>query len=129
VFEAVGGTRAPLPASVESPLDMSGVEALQQAWRATRQAGYVRTTSIGHPAGATVSFPATQWALASNTHVPGNYAGVQAMHDLPRFVKLVEQGLFDAKALVGKVYKGDRMIEAMQVSADRSVITSIIDFT
>jgi S-(hydroxymethyl)glutathione dehydrogenase/alcohol dehydrogenase len=129
VFEAAGGTRLPLPASVESPYDMTGVEVLQQAWRATRAAGYVRTTSIGHPAGSMVSFPATQWALGSNTHVPGNYAGVQALHDLPRFVRLVEQGLFDAKSLVGKIYRPDKMIEAMQVSADRSSITSVIEFT
>jgi S-(hydroxymethyl)glutathione dehydrogenase/alcohol dehydrogenase len=129
VLEAVGGTRLPLPPTVESPYDMSGVEALQQAWQVTRSAGYVRTSSIGHPAGATVSFPAGQWALASKTHVPGNYAGVQAMRDLPRFVKLVEQGLFDAKSLVGRVFRPDRMREAVQVTADRSAVTTIIDFS
>jgi S-(hydroxymethyl)glutathione dehydrogenase / alcohol dehydrogenase len=129
VLEAVGGTRLPLPATVESPYDMSGVEALQQAWTVTRSAGYVRTSSIGHPAGATVSFPAGQWSLASKTHVPGNYAGVQALRDLPRFVKLVEEGHFDAKSLVGQVFKPDRMREAVQVTADRSAITTIIDFT
>lgn len=128
VLEAVGGTRLPLPPTVESPYDMTGVEALQQAWNVTRAAGVVRTCSIGHPAGATVSFPAGQWANASKQHVPGNYAGVQALHDLPRFVKLVEQGLFDAKSLVGQVFKPDRMREAVQVTADRSAITTIIDF-
>jgi hypothetical protein len=49
VIEAVGGTRFPLPPSVESPLDMTGVEALQQAWTVVRDSGHVRTCSIGHP--------------------------------------------------------------------------------
>jgi hypothetical protein len=39
VLEAVGGTRFPLPAGVESPVDMTGVEALQQSWAAVRNVG------------------------------------------------------------------------------------------
>jgi S-(hydroxymethyl)glutathione dehydrogenase/alcohol dehydrogenase len=129
VLEAVGGTRLPIPSGVEAPADMSGVEPLQQAWTVTRASGFVRTCSIGHPAGASVSFPAGQWANANKTHVPGNYAGVQALRDLPRFIRLIERGQFDAKALVGKVFKPNQMKEAVQVAADRSAITSVIDFT
>jgi S-(hydroxymethyl)glutathione dehydrogenase/alcohol dehydrogenase len=129
VLEAVGGTRFPLPASVESPADMTGIEPLQQAWTVVRNGGYVRTCSIGQPAGANVVFPGGQWANAAKTHVPGNYAGVQALRDLPRFVRLVENGLFDAKSLVGQVFRSDKMKEALQVAADRSAITSVIDFT
>jgi S-(hydroxymethyl)glutathione dehydrogenase/alcohol dehydrogenase len=129
VLEAVGGTRLPLPAGVEAPADMTGVEALQQAWTVARASGYVRTCSIGHPQGAMVSFPAGAWANANKTHVPGNYAGVQALRDLPKFVRLIERGQFDAKAMVGKVFTPDHMKEAVQVAADRSAITSVIDFT
>jgi Zn-dependent alcohol dehydrogenase len=129
VLEAVGGTRLPLPANVESPADITGVEVLQQAWTVARATGYVRTCSIGHPQGSMVSFPAGGWANANKTHVPGNYAGVQALRDLPRFVRLIERGQFDAKAMVGRVFKPDRMKEAVQVAADRSSITSVIDFT
>jgi Zn-dependent alcohol dehydrogenase len=60
--------------------------------------------------------------------VPGNYAGVQALRDLPKFVRLVENGLFDAKSMVGQVFRSDKMKEALQVAADRSAITSVIDF-
>ena len=35
----------------------------------------------------------------------------------------------DAKSLVGKVYKPGEMKDALQASADRSVITAVIDFT
>ena len=129
VLEAVGGTRFPLPSNVESPSDMTGVEPLQQAWTVVRNGGFVRTCSIGHPMGANVSFPAGQWANAGKTHVPGNYAGVQAMRDLPRFVRLIESGLFDAKALVGPVFGADKMKEALQVAADRSAITSVVQFS
>ena len=102
---------------------------MQQAWTVTRNTGVLRTCSIGHPAGANVTFPGGQWANAAKTHVPGNYAGVQALRDLPRFVRLVENGLFDAKALIGQVFRSDKMREALQVAADRSVIASVIDFT
>jgi Zn-dependent alcohol dehydrogenase len=76
-----------------------------------------------------VSFPGGQWANAGKTHVPGNYAGVQALRDLPRFVRLVERGAFDAKSMVGQVFRSDKMKEALQVAADRTAITSVIDFT
>jgi len=128
-LEAVGGTRFPLPASVESPVDMTGIEPLQQAWAVVRQAGYVRTCSIGQPMGANVTFPGGQWANAGKTHVPGNYAGVQALRDLPKFVRLIETGQFDAKSMVGQVLRPDKMKEAVQIAADRSAITSVIDFT
>ena len=128
-LEAVGGTRFPLPAGVEAPADMTGIEPLQQAWTVVRNGGYVRTCSIGQPQGANVTFPGGQWANAGKTHVPGNYAGVQGLRDLPRFVRLIESGHFDAKSLVGRVFRGDKMQEALQVAADRSAITSLIDFT
>ncbi len=129
VLEAVGGTRVPLAPGVEAPLDMTGVDALQQAYAAARNGGYVRTCSIGHPPGSMVSFPAGQWANGAKTHVPGNYAGVQALRDLPKFVRLIERGQFDAKSMVGRVFRPDRMKEAVEVAGDRSAITSVIDFT
>jgi S-(hydroxymethyl)glutathione dehydrogenase / alcohol dehydrogenase len=128
VLEAVGGTRFPLPPTVESPTDMTGVEALQQCYTVVRGGGYLRTCSVGHPMGATVTFPAAGWANSSKTHVPGNFAGVQALRDIPRFVKLIERGLFDAKSLVGATYTPDRMREALQACADRTVISSVIAF-
>ena len=84
--------------------------------------------SIGNPAGANVSFPASQWANAPKTQVPGNYAGVQALRDLPRFVRRIEAGLYDAKSLVGPVFGIDKAKEAVQVAAERSAITSVISF-
>lgn len=129
VFEAAGGTRWPVAPGVEAPADMSGIEALQQAYAAVRNGGYVRTCSIGHGQGAMVSFPAGQWSNGARTHVPGNYAGVQAMRDLPKFVRLIERGQFDARSMVGRVLRPNQMRDAVVVAADRSAITSVIDFT
>ena len=126
VLEAVGGTRFPSPAGIESPTDMTGVEALQQAYTVLRGGGYLRTCSVGHPMGAAVSFPAAGWANSSKTHVPGNFAGVQALRDIPRFVRLIESGLFDAKSLVGQTFPGEKTREALQVAADRSKISSVV---
>jgi Zn-dependent alcohol dehydrogenase len=109
-------------------MDMTGVEALHQSWAPVRNGGFVRTCSIGHPAGATVTIQAAQWANAGKTHVPGNYAGVQALRDLPKFVRLIERGQFDAKSMVGRTFGPDKMKEALQVAADRSAITSVINF-
>ena len=50
------------------------------------------------------------------------YAGVQALRDLPRFVRLVKKGLFDAKSLVGPSFRVNQMKEALQVAADRSAV-------
>ena len=128
VLEAVGGTRFPLPTTIEAPSDLTGTEALQQAWTLVRGGGYVRTSGVGHPAGATVTFPAGQWSNSSKTHVPGNFAGVQALRDIPRFVKLIESGRFDAKSMIGQTFSVDKMRDALQVAADRSAITSVILF-
>jgi hypothetical protein len=81
------------------------------------QCGFVRTCSIGHPAGTNVTIPA-QWANAGKTHVPGNYAGVQALRDLPKFVRLIERRQFDAKSIVGQIFGPDKMKEALQAAAD-----------
>jgi Zn-dependent alcohol dehydrogenase len=61
--------------------------------------------------------------------VPGNYAGVQSLRDLPKFVRLVEQGLYDASSMIGRVFTTDQMREAQQTAADRTAITAVIDFT
>jgi S-(hydroxymethyl)glutathione dehydrogenase/alcohol dehydrogenase len=128
-IEAAGGTRYPVATDVETPADPTGIEALQQTYAAVRNGGIVRTCSIGHPPGSTVTFPAGQWSNGSKTHVPGNYAGVQAMRDLPRFVRLIERGAFDAKSLVGRVFRPSEMRDAMETAANRSAITAVIDFT
>ena len=37
----------------------------------------MRTCGVGHPQGATVTFPAGRWSNATKDHAGGNLAGVQ----------------------------------------------------
>jgi S-(hydroxymethyl)glutathione dehydrogenase / alcohol dehydrogenase len=124
VLEAVGGTR--FPPTVEAPTDMTGVQALQDCYAVVGQAGVLRTCSIAHPQAAQVSIRAGAFSNGSVTHAPGNFAGVQPLRDIPRFVKLAERGLLDLKSMIGVTMGPDKMREAVQVAADRSAITSVV---
>ena len=75
-----------------------------------------------------VSFPANQWANASKNHHPGNVAGAHSMRDLPRFVKLIEAGLFDAKSMATGIFPLERTREAYQAAADRTTMASVVVF-
>jgi S-(hydroxymethyl)glutathione dehydrogenase/alcohol dehydrogenase len=127
VVEAVGGDLFPPKAEVGP--DPTGVLSLQQAWQLCTPTGHVVTTSIGHPAGTMVSFPANQWANASKNHHPGNLAGAHSMRDLPRFVRLIEAGLFDARALATSTFPLDRAREAFEAAAYRTTVASVMVFS
>ncbi|HEY6508159.1 MAG TPA: hypothetical protein VIY56_09100, partial [Vicinamibacterales bacterium] len=124
VVEAVGGDLFPPKAEVGP--DPTGVLPLQQAWQLCSPVGQVVTTGVGHPPGAMVSFPAAQWANSSKTHQPGNVAGANSLRDLPRFVRLIEAGLFDAKALATATFPLERTREAFQAAADRTAVAAVV---
>ncbi len=124
VIEAVGGDLFPPKAEVGP--DPTGILSLQQAWQLCSPTGHVVTTSIGHPAGSVVTFPANQWANAAKNHHPGNIAGTHVKRDLPRYVKLIEAGLFDAKSLATGIFPLDRTREAYQAAADRTTVASVV---
>jgi Zn-dependent alcohol dehydrogenase len=51
------------------------------------------------------------------------------MRDIPRFVKLIERGKLDAKSMITKRYKPEEMRQAVQDTADRTIITGVIEFS
>ena len=126
VLEAVGGDR--FPPKVEAGPDPTGVEVLQQVWQVCPPGGVIRTCGVGQPRVSSVSFPAGQWSNAGKTHIPGNFAGVNTMRDLPLFVRLIESKAFDAKSLATAIFPLDRAREALQVAADRTTVTGIVTF-
>jgi S-(hydroxymethyl)glutathione dehydrogenase / alcohol dehydrogenase len=127
VIEAVGGdTFRP---KVEVGPDPTGVLPLQQAWDLCSPAGHVVTTSVGHPSDAFVKFQAANWANGRKKHHSGNMAGSNAWRDLPRYVRLIERGQFDAKSMANAVYPIERVGEAFQAVADRTVVAAVIKFT
>ncbi len=127
VLEAVGGNR--FPPKVETGPDPTGVEVLQQVWALCPPGGIIRTCGVGQPAGSTVTFPAGQWSNATKTHIPGNFAGVNTMRDLPLFVHLIENKQFDAKSIATSTFKLEQVREALQAAADRTTVASVVTFS
>lgn len=126
LIEAVGGDRFP-PKFATGP-DPTGVEVLQQVWQICPPGGTIRTCGVGHPTQSNVTFPAAQWSNAAKTHIPGNFAGVNTMRDLPLFARLIETKEFDAESLATENYPLERAREALQAAADRTTIASIVTF-
>ena len=51
------------------------------------------------------------------------------MRDIPRYVKLIEKGMIDATSVITKTYTLDQSKQAVQDTADRTIITGVIEFT
>lgn len=76
-----------------------------------------------------VSFPGTSLALLGRHIHPGQQGGLHVMRDIPRFVKLIERGLINAKAMITKKYTLAEAKQAYQDTADRTIITGVIEFS
>ena len=97
--------------------------------RTLQSGGTVVTLSGGHPPGSVVSIPANQWANGAKSHQPGNLGGANPMRDIPRFVRLIEAGLFNAKALATATFPLERTREAFQAVADRTTVAAVIVYS
>lgn len=124
VIEAVGGDR--LPPKVERGPDPTGVLPLQQGWDLCSIIGTYVTCSIGQPPDAHVRFPAAQWADAAKHHIPGSQGGFAARKEIPRFIRLIENGQFNMAALAPKTFSLDQFAAAFQDCADRTVLVTAV---
>ena len=121
-IEATAATQYPLaPGVEEAPQD---VNIFEQVYASVRSGGYV--TSAGFPRG-NVNSRLVAWN--NKTISGGNFPGLNVLSDLPKFINLVERGMFDAKAMIGRVYGPDQMREALVGAVSREVLTTVIDFT
>jgi S-(hydroxymethyl)glutathione dehydrogenase/alcohol dehydrogenase len=125
VIEASGGDQF-VPKAEAGP-DPTGILQLQQAWDMVSGTGHIVTVSVGQK--GNFSVPGGQWSNGHKNHHPGNMAGTHTMRDMPRFVRLIETGQFDAKSLVAATFPLNRTKEAFQVVADRSIIAAVIVFS
>ena len=124
VLEAVGGDQfAP---KAEAGPDPTGLLPLRQAWDVCSQVGNIVTVAINQR--GNFSMPAAQWSNAAKSHHPGNMAGSNSKRDLPRYVRLMEVGLFDAKSMVTSIFSLDHVRDAFQAAADRTTVASVITF-
>jgi S-(hydroxymethyl)glutathione dehydrogenase/alcohol dehydrogenase len=124
VIEAVGYDRA-VP-KVEAGPDPTGIQPLQQMWQAANTMSSLCTCGVGFPPQATISFPVNQWTNSGRQHHSSQYGGVNTMRDLPRMARLIERGLFDAKALITSRFPLERGMDAYHAVADRTTITAMI---
>lgn len=126
VFEAVG--RQQQPPTVEQALDPTGIQALEQMWDLVPPGGYGYTCGFGYHREDTVTLNAGIFANGSKTLISCQNGGTQARRDLPRFTRLMEQGKFDAKALITHRYKFQEIHKAYREVADRTVISNVVTF-
>jgi S-(hydroxymethyl)glutathione dehydrogenase / alcohol dehydrogenase len=124
-IECVGGSRF-MP-KVESGPDPTGLVPLRQAWEMTRAGGHLVTLAVGQP--GNISFPAGTWSNRGRHHHAGQYGGVNSLRDLPRFVKLIEKGLYDAKSLSTGIFSLDQTRDALQAAADRTTVAAVLTFS
>lgn len=124
VIEAVGYDR--YKPKVEAGPDPTGIQVLEQVWQTVPTGGHLCTCGVGHPTQAKVSFPIGQWTNGSKTHHSSQYGGTNSMRDLPRQVRLIERGLFDAKSLITDRYDLNRVMDAYDAVAYRTTVTAMI---
>ena len=51
------------------------------------------------------------------------------MRDLPRYARLIERGLFDAKSMITSTWRLEQTREAYQAVADRTTVAAVIVFS
>ena len=121
VIEAAGADNA-TPKLERSP-DPTGVQAVQQAYQMCALGGHLITTSLVR---GNISFPGTQFTIGGVTHHPGQAGGANPMRDVPKFVRLLDEGQYNAKTLATTIAPLDRMLEAYEQVAYRTTITAIM---
>lgn len=121
VIDTAGRDNA--PPKVEQSPDPTGLLPMQQAWDCTRMGGHVMFMGLVQ---GNLSLPGTAVALLGRTIHPGQQGGFHMMRDIPRFVKLMERGLLDAKTMIQGTYRLDQSAEACQEIADRTKVATVV---
>jgi Zn-dependent alcohol dehydrogenase len=89
--------------------------------------GILTTVSVGQT--GNVSFAASAWAgLNSRTHKCAQYGGADLMKDVPRYVKLMERGLYRSDKIATSVHNLKDTRQAMKESADRTTVSAHVVF-
>ena len=121
MIEAAGADNA--PPKLERAPDPTGVQAVQQAYQMCALGGHLITSSLVR---GNISFPGTQFTIGGVTHHPGQAGGASPMRDVPKFVRLLDEGQYNAKALATTVVPLEKMLDAYEEVAYRTTITAIM---
>jgi S-(hydroxymethyl)glutathione dehydrogenase / alcohol dehydrogenase len=115
-----------LPPKVETQPDPTNVRTVRQAWDVTKMGGHVMLLGLTT---ADVSFPGVSLAILGRTIHPGQQGGLHVMRDLPRFVRLMEKGVLDAKSMITRTYSIEETRQAIQDCADRTIMVGVVLYT
>jgi S-(hydroxymethyl)glutathione dehydrogenase/alcohol dehydrogenase len=121
VIEAAGADQV-TPKAERSP-DPTGILAVQQAYQMCALGGHLVTTSLVR---GNVMLPGNLFTIGGVTHHAGQAGGASPMRDIPRFVELLDKGLYDAKLLATTVVPLERMLEGYEQAAYRTTVTAIM---
>jgi S-(hydroxymethyl)glutathione dehydrogenase / alcohol dehydrogenase len=126
VVEACGSNMVPPKAGAGPDPTGTNIKMLQFAWQMTHATGHLVTTGIYR---GEVSFPASDWTIRGRTHHAGQLGGgANIQRDIPRFIALMEKGLYDAKPLITMTVGFEGIKEAFQAVADRTTMGAIVTF-
>jgi S-(hydroxymethyl)glutathione dehydrogenase/alcohol dehydrogenase len=125
-IEAAGAEKM-VPARERGP-DPTGVLPLSQAWAYTRAGGHVTYLSVGQPGDLALDVPAWQFINRGRIIHAGHMGGLQPMRDLPRFVRLLERGLYQAKPMVTRTYALTETRQAFEDIGRRTVVAGVVTF-
>lgn len=129
VIEAVGGDRygdVLIKPSAGSGPDPSGLTVLSQCWQLVSRIGTGTSGSIGFPSDQMVQIQPNQFADTSKHWWAGTAGGTHTRRDVPRYVRLIEVGKIDMKALASQTYPLAQATEAYRVAMNRTVVATIV---
>lgn len=114
------------PPKAEAGPDPSAIVPLQQCFDFTRAGGHI--VMLGVAWRGNVTFNAAAFSNRGRTFHSGQQGGLCMLRDIPRYVKLIENGALDMKSMITATYPIDRTREAIQAVGDRTVLSAVITF-
>ncbi len=96
-----------------------------QAVLMSRRAGRVVLTSVER-GDATVTFPQVAIAVQSREIISAQNGRVRMRHDLPRFIRMMEDGLINPEPIITTRYSLDQINEALHASAEKRDLSGVL---
>src|SRR5262245_27049242 len=121
VVEAAGADQ--FPPKLEAGPDPSGILPMPPAYQMCALGGHLITTSLVR---GNITLPGNLFSFGGVTHHAGQAGGASPMRDIPRFVRMLESGQFDAKSLATTVVPIEQTLEAYEQAAYRTTVTAIM---
>jgi S-(hydroxymethyl)glutathione dehydrogenase / alcohol dehydrogenase len=93
--------------------------------RAARRAGTVVLTSV-EKGGAQVTVPQLAMSVESRAILGAQNGNVRMRRDLPRFIRMIEDGLLDPEPIITARYPLERIDDALHASAEMRDLSGVI---